>query len=136
VRVLILEELRIPRARIKHASGLAKAGRAYSRRQLFANADIEAHGVGDRVAVLGAVPPERIVELFLESDLFGLASRFEGYGMALTEAIAHGIPVMSTLAGAIPKQCLRGPKDTGESASSSKPNIQVRSRSKMTRFVG
>jgi glycosyltransferase involved in cell wall biosynthesis len=67
------------------------------------DADIEAHGLGDRVAVLGAVPPERIIELFLASDLFVLASRFEGYGMALAEAIAHGIPVVSTRAGAIPE---------------------------------
>jgi glycosyltransferase involved in cell wall biosynthesis len=67
------------------------------------DADIEAHGLGDRVAVLGAVPPERITELFLASDVFVLASRFEGYGMALAEAIAHGLPVVSTMAGAIPQ---------------------------------
>jgi len=66
------------------------------------DADIEAHGLGDRVAVLGAVPHERIVELYLASDVFVLASRFEGYGMALAEAIAHGLPVVSTMAGAIP----------------------------------
>ena len=66
------------------------------------DADIEAHGLGDRVAVLGAVPPERIVELYLASDVFVLASRFEGYGMALAEAIAHGLPVVSTMAGATP----------------------------------
>src|SRR5207342_2597532 len=47
------------------------------------DADISAHGLGDRVAVLGAVPPERVIELCLGSDLFVLASRFEGYGMAL-----------------------------------------------------
>jgi len=67
------------------------------------DADIAARGLGDRVAVLGAVSPERIDELFMASDLFVLASRFEGYGMALAEAIAHGIPIVSTLAGAIPQ---------------------------------
>ena len=66
------------------------------------DADIEAYGLGNRVAVLGAVPPERIIELYLASDVFVLASRFEGYGMALAEAIAHGLPVVSTTAGAIP----------------------------------
>jgi glycosyltransferase involved in cell wall biosynthesis len=64
--------------------------------------DISGHGLGDRVAVLGALPPERISELYLASDVFVLASRFEGYGMALTEAIAHGLPVVSTVAGAVP----------------------------------
>jgi glycosyltransferase involved in cell wall biosynthesis len=66
------------------------------------DADIAAHSLGDRVAVLGAVSPERVIELFLASDVFVLASRFEGYGMALAEAIAHGLPVVSTTAGAIP----------------------------------
>ena len=67
------------------------------------DANIEAHGLGDRVAVLGAVPPARVIELFLASDVFVLASRFEGYGMALAEAISHGLPVVSTTAGAIPQ---------------------------------
>jgi glycosyltransferase involved in cell wall biosynthesis len=58
--------------------------------------------------VLGAVPPERILELYLASDVFVLASRFEGYGMALAEAIAHGLPVVSTKAGAIPDTVPRG----------------------------
>jgi glycosyltransferase involved in cell wall biosynthesis len=65
------------------------------------DADIEAYGVGDRVAVLGAIAPERVIELYLASDVFVLASRFEGYGMALSEAIAHGLPVVSTMVGAI-----------------------------------
>src|SRR5215203_881500 len=33
------------------------------------DADIEAHGLGDRVTVLGAVPPERVIELYLASDV-------------------------------------------------------------------
>ena len=66
------------------------------------DADIAARGLGDRVAVLGAVQSDRIIELYLASDVFVLASRFESYGMALAEAIAHGLPVVSTTAGAIP----------------------------------
>ncbi len=65
-------------------------------------ADIERHGLGERVAVLGAVSEQRLAELYAEADIFALASRFEGYGMAYAEAIAHGLPVVGTNAGAIP----------------------------------
>jgi glycosyltransferase involved in cell wall biosynthesis len=65
-------------------------------------ADIAVSSISDRVELLGAVQPEAVIELYLACDLFVLASRFEGYGMALAEAIAHGLPVVSTLAGAIP----------------------------------
>ena len=64
--------------------------------------DIARHKLGDRVAVLGAVPQRRIAELYAGADAFVLASRFEGYGMAFSEAIAHGLPVVGTTAGAIP----------------------------------
>ena len=67
------------------------------------DADIARHGLGARVTVLGAVPPERLRELYTSADLFVLASRFEGYGMAYAEAIAHGLPVVGTTAGAIPE---------------------------------
>jgi glycosyltransferase involved in cell wall biosynthesis len=62
-----------------------------------------ANGLGDRIVVLGAVPDERLAGLYREADLFVLASRFEGYGMALAEAIAYGVPVVSTTGGAIPE---------------------------------
>ncbi len=65
-------------------------------------ADIELYGLGNRVTVLGAVSEQRLGELYAETDIFALASRFEGYGMAYAEAIAHGVPVVGTNAGAIP----------------------------------
>jgi glycosyltransferase involved in cell wall biosynthesis len=66
------------------------------------DADVLACDLGDRVAMLGAVPSERMTDLYLAADIFVLASRFESYGMALAEAIAHGLPIVSTMVGAIP----------------------------------
>jgi glycosyltransferase involved in cell wall biosynthesis len=66
------------------------------------DAAILQHRLASRVDILGAVPAERIRELYPRHDLFVLASRFEGYGMAFAEAIAHGLPIIGTTAGAIP----------------------------------
>jgi glycosyltransferase involved in cell wall biosynthesis len=66
------------------------------------DADIASHALGERIAAPGAVPPQRLATLYAEADVFALASHFEGYGMAYAEAIAHGLPVIGTRAGAIP----------------------------------
>jgi glycosyltransferase involved in cell wall biosynthesis len=66
-------------------------------------ADIAAFDLADRITLLGAVSSEQLASLYSQSDLFVLPSRFEGYGMAFTEAIAHGLPVVGTTAGAIPQ---------------------------------
>ena len=62
-------------------------------------ADIERFGIGDRIALVGAVATERLHELYAEADMFALASRFEGYGMVYGEAIAAGLPVVVTDVG-------------------------------------
>ena len=65
-------------------------------------ADIARRGLEARVVLEGAVPAARLAALHQNADLFVLASRFEGYGMAYADAIAHGLPVIGTDAGAIP----------------------------------
>ena len=66
------------------------------------DADIARHHLAGRVALLGAVAAGQLAALYAKADVFVLASRFEGYGMAYAEAIAHGVPVIGTKAGAIP----------------------------------
>jgi glycosyltransferase involved in cell wall biosynthesis len=66
------------------------------------DADIARHALGNRIAALGAISPHRLAVLYAEADVFVLASHFEGYGMAYAEAVAHGLPVIGTNAGAIP----------------------------------
>ena len=65
-------------------------------------ADIEHHELDNRISVLGAVPAQRLGELYAGADIFALASRYECYGMAYAQAIPHGVPVVGTNAGAIP----------------------------------
>jgi glycosyltransferase involved in cell wall biosynthesis len=66
------------------------------------HADIARHGLTDRIAVLGAISSEHLASFYDIADLFVLASYFEGYGMAYAEALAYGLPVIGTTAGAIP----------------------------------
>jgi glycosyltransferase involved in cell wall biosynthesis len=65
------------------------------------HADIQQHGFAGRVDLLGVVPQDGIAALYAGADVFVLASRFEGYGMAFAEAMAHGLPVIGTTGGAI-----------------------------------
>jgi glycosyltransferase involved in cell wall biosynthesis len=73
-------------------------------------ADIARLGLQDRVITLGAVSPEHLAALYTDADAFVLASYFEGYGMAYAEALAHGLPVIGSDAGAIPNTV---PSDAG-----------------------
>ncbi|MGD0719694.1 MAG: glycosyltransferase family 4 protein [Roseiarcus sp.] len=71
-------------------------------------ADIARFDLADRVLVAGAVPARRLMACYAGADVFVLASRFEGYGMAFAEAIAHGVPIVGTTAGAIPETAPAG----------------------------
>jgi hypothetical protein len=66
-------------------------------------ADIARYNLTDRITVAGAVSDERLDAFYDGADLFVLPSRYEGYGMAFAAAIARGLPVIGTDAGAIPE---------------------------------
>lgn len=63
---------------------------------------IAAAGLSGRVALTGELRGEALVTCYLGADAFVLATVHETYGMAVAEALAHGLPVVSTATGAIP----------------------------------
>ncbi|MEM8553194.1 MAG: glycosyltransferase family 4 protein [Pseudomonadota bacterium] len=56
----------------------------------------------NRVSFSGELDGTALATRFQSASLFALASRYEGYGMVLSEAIMHGLPVVSCHAGGIP----------------------------------
>lgn len=63
---------------------------------------VAAAGLEDRVRFVGEKDADQLDELYHRSSLVVLASHYEGYGMVLAEAVARGLPVVSTTGGAIP----------------------------------
>jgi glycosyltransferase involved in cell wall biosynthesis len=61
---------------------------------------IEARGLGARIDWLGEISAEALDGLYDSSDIFVSSSLYEGYGMALAEALARGLPIVTTTGGA------------------------------------
>jgi glycosyltransferase involved in cell wall biosynthesis len=67
------------------------------------HAQLRDAGLAGRVTFTGEVDEGQLATLFRHADLFVLPTRFEGFGMAVAEALAHGLPVIGTVTGAIPE---------------------------------
>jgi glycosyltransferase involved in cell wall biosynthesis len=66
-------------------------------------AEVEAQGLGDRVFFLGFVDDDDLPALYSEATLFLFASLYEGFGLPLLEAMACGVPVMTSNASSLPE---------------------------------
>ena len=73
-------------------------------------ADVARLDLAARITLAGVVSDEKLDALYDGADLFVLPSRYEGYGMGFAAAIARGLPVIGTDAGAIPEAV---PADAG-----------------------
>jgi len=63
---------------------------------------IEALGLTDRVVLWGEQDAQALHERYGSAHVCVLPSFYEGYGMVITEAIARGLPVITTDGGALP----------------------------------
>jgi glycosyltransferase involved in cell wall biosynthesis len=60
---------------------------------------VEELGLGERVRFLGAVPPGTVANWLQAADVFALATAREGCCNAILEALATGVPVVTTPVG-------------------------------------
>src|SRR5690606_21351233 len=65
-------------------------------------AALDRFDLGERVTLVGERAEADLGPIYDRAVLFVLASYHEGYGMVLAEALARGLPVVSTKAGAPP----------------------------------
>jgi glycosyltransferase involved in cell wall biosynthesis len=64
-------------------------------------AQLHSDKLADRVRLIGEVDGEVLGACYERADVFVLPTMYEGYGMAIAEALARGLPVISTNTGAI-----------------------------------
>jgi len=84
--------------RLTCAGSLERAPATVSRvQQMVAERDMN-----DRATFSGELGAEALAALYDRADLFVLPTFYEGYGMVVAEALARGLPVISTPAGGIP----------------------------------
>lgn len=64
---------------------------------------IDERGLGDRVSLVGRLSDPELQEAYASSVGFAFPSHFEGFGMAIVEAMSAGLPVVAYRVSAIPE---------------------------------
>ena len=62
---------------------------------------IQSAGLGERIECVGECHAEALEAEYRRAGVCVLASHYEGYGMVVTEALARGLPVITTTGGAL-----------------------------------
>jgi glycosyltransferase involved in cell wall biosynthesis len=60
-------------------------------------------GYADRVRLSGVLAGAALSDAYASADLLVAPSRSESYGMTVTEALAHGVPVIAAAVGGLPE---------------------------------
>jgi len=64
---------------------------------------IERLGLSGAVEFVSGVPDQRIVELYAEAEIACVPSLYEGFSLPAIEAMACGVPLVTTTGGALPE---------------------------------
>ena len=64
---------------------------------------IAEYGLAERTTLAGAVDDATLQAAFADAEVLVHPAYYEGYGMVLAEAIAHGLPIVATGGGAVPE---------------------------------
>jgi glycosyltransferase involved in cell wall biosynthesis len=75
-------------------------------------------GLADRVQFRGPLVGADLERAYAAADLLVLPTRLESYGMVVTEALAHGLPVIATSVGGVPEA-------VGRTADGRRPGLLV-----------
>ncbi len=98
-----LDRLLVARARLAPAMAaslrLVLVGRDEGGEEAL-RARIAREGLGDLVTLTGEVDDAELLRWYDHADLFALFSRYEAFGLALLEALAHGLPAITHAVGA------------------------------------
>jgi len=99
---LLFQAYRRLRERLAHAPRLVLVG---ERPRSLDWAEAASGGIADHIELHANVQPELLPSLYRQASMFVLSSDEEGLGIVILEAMASGLPVMSTRCGG-PETCV------------------------------